>query len=401
VFQENFLKKTNLEREVINNLTAEQEIQGLDNPDKLPSAKKQQLLLKDISNRLDKVILDKTASDALIIAELKTIDATTKTGSDTLAVVFADLATKADNTGLRKYLKDLSESASKGLDELAKKLAVAKLEIGSPAEIPLTDLKNIGHISGVEVDLGKGTFANSTLSKDAFINEGRLLLTDKDGTEIVATGSTDVPLSYNERKMLVLNGDTLKALPASYTPEEALKVHNIYLSLLKKKVIDGKNYNGGSTKFKFLREVGGDKITFPPSGGPATTPKPRPATTPIKTSSSSSSSTPPLERGTPPPSAWSTGKRPAFGKSPLPTADEAFTPVVTKSTKKRGKGLKKTKCDNVDNVERLKTLIGSIHAGNKNNKPLKNELMQILDDLLRTKKLTKADHAKLYKQYVQ
>ena len=54
-----------------------------------------------------------------------------------------------------------------------------------------------------------------------------------------------------------------------------------------------------------------------------------------------------------------------------------------------------------ENLQRLRTLIGSYHAGNINNKPLKNELMKISDELLKSGKMSKKEHKTIYDQYIK
>lgn len=74
-------------------------------------------------------------------------------------------------------------------------------------------------------------------------------------------------------------------------------------------------------------------------------------------------------------------------------------PPTPTPQKKKGKGLKTLK-NPEDEVKRLSILIASYNAGNKNNKLLKNEVSQIIDSLLKQKKITKLQHKKVFEKYV-
>ena len=50
-------------------------------------------------------------------------------------------------------------------------------------------------------------------------------------------------------------------------------------------------------------------------------------------------------------------------------------------------------------IDRLEILIGSITAGN-NNKNVKNEMQSVMDYLLKSRKLTKAQHKLLFDTYI-
>jgi hypothetical protein len=349
--------------------------------------------LKDISDRLDKVIQDKTVADKEIIKQIKGLSIVSKAGNKRLASALEELADKADNDGLKEMLNDFSLAAAEGMTKFIEKVQEAKLEVDTTAALaPLEDLPPSKAPTQLEPNFTTGTIGRSYNGVDGDGNpipdgplnfdpdewnkkdgSARLKLSLPSGEELVVPGVTDVSLSSEMKTLIGLKAGDLERLKIKISESQAEKVHDMYLAMRQNGLVHFNAYTesgNGAKKFNFLQKiVPGISVPLLP------TRTRRPAV---------------VEEVEEPPAAVR-----------KLDAARAEREKKDKGKGKKGSGLKGGCLDVNEKAARLKTLLGSYSAGNKNNKTLKNEVSVILDDLLKAKAITKPQHKKIYNEYVR